>query len=350
MEFFVDRENIARIRACHGLVSSPIGSDHCTVSSARRRHPLRVSIIAIFALIFASGLRLSLNDGRLQLSLPMAQANNIQYAYDALGRIVQAIDTTAGESVEYTYDAAGNITSQTATSLSALSVGYFSSQGSAGSQLTIDGTGFSINPSTDTVTINGVVAAVVSATQTQLVVTIPAGATSGPISVQVGTSVATTVGNFTVTASPLQPTITALFPPAAPAGTAMTIGGTNFASIPSDNSVLFDVSLAQITPSTSTSTKIIATVPANAGSGKVQVITSRGVAISPMDFIVVPSGYSASSIGSTGRLPTNGSAATIVLPTASHISIQLFDRTAGQYFPYPSIRISSSSAMVKSHG
>jgi YD repeat-containing protein len=339
------RENIAGNCVRHGRVSSRIGSSRFVVSSAHRQHPVRAAVIAVLALIFVSGLHLSSHNGRLQLSIPAACANNIQYAYDALGRIVQAIDTTAGESVAYTYDAAGNITSQTATSLSTLSVGYFPSQGSSGASLTIDGTGFSTNPSANTVTINGVAATVVSATQTQLVITIPAGVTSGPITVQVGAASATTVGSFTATASLLQPTITAFFPSVAAPGTAITIGGTNFATIPSDNSVLFNGSIAQVSASTRTTVSVI--VPTSAGSGKVQVITPRGVAVSPTDFIVIPSGYSTSNIGSTGRLPTDGSAATIALPTAGRISVQLFDGTAGQYLTLGVGSTSLASATIK---
>src|SRR5262249_7569399 len=64
--------------------------------------------------------------------------------------------------------------------------------------VTISGQGFSPNLSSNAVKMNGVTATVISATATTLVVTIPAAATSGPISVTVGTQTATSSINFTL--------------------------------------------------------------------------------------------------------------------------------------------------------
>ena len=99
---------------------------------------------------------------------PVAHADSISYAYDAVGRLIQATDSTTQQAIIYTYDSVGNIVSEQAVSLTTLAVSGFSAdQGAPGSQITIDGTGFS---SSSTVTINGVAATVVSATSTQLVV------------------------------------------------------------------------------------------------------------------------------------------------------------------------------------
>jgi sugar lactone lactonase YvrE len=68
--------------------------------------------------------------------------------------------------------------------------GISPTEGPLGTQVTITGTGFSIQPTADTVYFNGKQATVTSATATQLVVTVPAQAGSGIVTVTAnGTSV-----------------------------------------------------------------------------------------------------------------------------------------------------------------
>ena len=68
--------------------------------------------------------------------------------------------------------------------------GISPTEGPLGTQVTITGTGFSTQPSADTVYFNGKQAVVTSATATQLVVTVPAQAGTGIVSVSTnGTSV-----------------------------------------------------------------------------------------------------------------------------------------------------------------
>src|SRR5207245_2520855 len=71
-------------------------------------------------------------------------------------------------------------------------------QAGPGTTLTIQGQGFSTTPSANTVRINGIVATVLSATANTLVVTVPSGATSGTISITVGTTTANSGTAFTV--------------------------------------------------------------------------------------------------------------------------------------------------------
>jgi YD repeat-containing protein len=330
----------------HRLDFSRTESDIRLVPLANRLKWRRASVTTVLALIFWSGLHLSSQNGEVRLSPSIAQANDIRYAYDELGRLVQATDATAGQSVQYTYDAVGNITSQIAVSLSILSVSYFSpQQGPAGATITISGTGFSATSSNNSVTFNGVAAVVQTATQTQLAVVVPTAATSGPITVQVGASSVTTVASFTVTPSGTGPTITSLFPTIGSVGSVVTIVGTNFDPLPGNDSVVFDSTLA--TTSASTLTTIATSVPPSAGSGKVQVTTPRGVAISPMDFVVVPAGYAATSIGGTGRLPTDGSSTNLSLPTASKINVELFDASAGDLLTIGITSLSFTTVTLK---
>ncbi|WP_266368982.1 IPT/TIG domain-containing protein [Tellurirhabdus rosea] len=74
-----------------------------------------------------------------------------------------------------------------------------------GSTVTITGTQFSTTPESNTVTFSGNVrAAVQSATATQLVVTVPAGAQNGPISVTSGGATVQSATAFSISARPVQ--------------------------------------------------------------------------------------------------------------------------------------------------
>lgn len=194
-------------------------------------------------------------------------------------------------------------------------------------------------------TFNGVSAPVLSATQTQLTVTVPSSATSGAIGITVGSASATSSGSFTVTAVGDGPVITGLDPAVGTAGQLVTITGTGFESQPVDNRVRFDATSAQVTDSTSTA--ITTSVPVGSNSGKVRLTTPRGVAISPMDFIVVPSGYSAGSIGTTGRIPTDGSTTAVSMPAANHIGVELFDGRVGDLLTIGVGSTTLASATIK---
>ena len=70
--------------------------------------------------------------------------------------------------------------------------------GLIGTTVTITGTNFSTTPSGNTVAFNGIAATVVSSTTTQIVTTVPPGATTGPITVTVQGISVTTTTNFTM--------------------------------------------------------------------------------------------------------------------------------------------------------
>ncbi|GAB3724235.1 IPT/TIG domain-containing protein [Spirosoma lituiforme] len=74
-----------------------------------------------------------------------------------------------------------------------------------GSTIVITGTNFSTDPASNTVTIGGVTATVVSASSTQLVVVVPTGAASGPVSVTAGGQTAQSQATFTVAIPSLKP-------------------------------------------------------------------------------------------------------------------------------------------------
>ena len=136
--------------------------------------------------------------------------SNVQYVYDALGRLTQVIDPS-GSVATYNYDAVGNLLSITRSTTSPSSLAIFSfspAQGGVGQTVTIQGQNFSATPGSNTVKFNGTTATVTAATTSQLTTTVPTAATTGAISVTVGTSTATSSSNFTVLAVPVIASVT----------------------------------------------------------------------------------------------------------------------------------------------
>ncbi|MCA1614546.1 MAG: Ig-like domain-containing protein [Acidobacteria bacterium] len=135
-----------------------------------------------------------------------AQAQTtFQNFYDDTGQLIKVIDS-AGNVVEYVYDAAGNIVEVKRSRLStpgALAILSFSPQrGGVGASVTIQGQGFGQTPSGNEVRFNGVPATVTSVAGGTLAVTVPAGATTGFISVKVGGVTAESGSPFTVVGTP----------------------------------------------------------------------------------------------------------------------------------------------------
>ena len=155
--------------------------------------------------------------------------------------------------------------------------GFAPASGLPGSSVTING----MNLSTVTaVAFNGETAvsfAAVSATQIAAVV--PAGATTGKITVTTLGGVAESAGNFTVI---LPPTISGFSPTSGPVGTSVTITGSAFSGA---TAVTFNsVNAASFT--VNSATQITSIVPTGATTGKVAVTTPGGTATSAADFTV----------------------------------------------------------------
>lgn len=138
--------------------------------------------------------------------VPAAEPIAFQYFYDDLGQLSKVIDS-AGNELDYTYDAVGNIvqiTRGTAPPPGTLAIfGFTPQQGGIGETVTIQGQGFSPTPGADTVQFNGTPATATSATGATLIVTVPDGATTGPISVTVGAATVQSASDFTVIPLPV---------------------------------------------------------------------------------------------------------------------------------------------------
>lgn len=150
-----------------------------------------------------------------------------------------------------------------------------------GATVTITGTNFIATAAQNIVSFNGTAATVISATETSLVVTVPEGAATGPISVTVDGTKVTSSASFT----PLTTSITAFSPESGVAGTAVTISGTNFSSTVAENIVEFNGVQAEVTDASATELTVI--VPAAATDGKITVSIHGKVTTSADEFTIL---------------------------------------------------------------
>jgi len=235
----------------------------------------------------------------------------------------------ASNVVQYTYDAAGNIVALQRVNPAPITIsGFAPATGPIGTAVTITGTGYSPTTATNAVTFNGVAATVVAASGTALTVAVPASATTGRIGVTVAGNTATSAQDFVVVV-PGVPTITGFTPAAGPAGTALTVTGTNFNSAPGATMVRLNQNPA--TTTLVTTTQLAFAVPAATGSGRIRVTTSAGSAVSLADFVVPPGTIAAGDIIATTRLVANGPAQSIGLYATGKYGVVLFDGSAGDW-------------------
>jgi hypothetical protein len=149
-------------------------------------------------------------------------------------------------------------------------------RGPVGTSVTINGTNFA---GATAVTFNTVSASFTVTSTTAIQATVPAGATTGPLSVTTPGGTATSASAFTVVTAP---TITGFTPTSGPLGTSVTISGTNFIGA---TAVTFNAVSASFTVTSATA--IQATVPAGATTGPLSVTTPGGTAVSANNFTVV---------------------------------------------------------------
>jgi gliding motility-associated-like protein len=157
--------------------------------------------------------------------------------------------------------------------------------GNEGISVTITGENFGATASANIVKFNGTTATINTASTTQLEVTVPTGATTGKITVEVNGKTATSATDFVITTNNTDPVVTDFDPKAGVIGTEVTITGANFDPIAANNKVKFNGTVATV--SSATSTEIKTTVPTGATTGKITVEVGGKVASSSADFTVV---------------------------------------------------------------
>ena len=195
---------------------------------------------------------LSWSDTQIELTVPAGATT---------GNIVVTVDGVASNGVSFTVG-----TMPVIFSLSEVT-------GAVDTSLTITGVNFGAK--TSTVTFNGTPGTPSKWDDTQIVVTVPSGATTGNVVVTVG-GVASNGVSFAVDTTPA---IIALSQVAAPVGALLTITGVHFGATQSTSTVAFNGTLA--TPTSWSDTQITVTVPAGATSGNITVTVGSLIAIDP---------------------------------------------------------------------
>ena len=204
---------------------------------------------------------------------------------------------TSGKIVVAT--AAGTATSAANFTVASQIAAFSPTSGAPGTSVTITGAAFTgvtsvkFNGLTATFTVNG---------STQITATVPANATTGPISVTTPSGTATSAASFTVA-----PRITGFTPASGAVGASVVINGANLTGA---TAVKFNGTSAAFT--VNSAIKITATVPAGATSGPISVTTAAGTATSTANFSM------ASQIAAVS--PTSGAPGTSVTITGANLT------------------------------
>lgn len=252
--------------------------------------------------------------------LPAAAA--IQYFYDDIGRLVLVVNHD-GSAITYEHDANGNLTATTHWAGSTPIVATFSpAAGIAGAQVTVSGSAFDPTPANNAVTIGGVSASVVSASETALVVTVPSGASTGPVAVTVAGETGTSAQSFTVWV----PTISSVSPLIVDPGATVTLTGWNLNLAPGSTSVSVLGNSATIT---SISNSQISFDAPTMGIGPVTVSTSYGQAVSSDTLVIIPSAIGSENIEQYESTEFGASTVNLSVSQSSQYGVIEFDAVAG---------------------
>lgn len=133
------------------------------------------------------------------------RSDQAQYFYDELGRLIGVVDGSGNVAV-YNYDEVGNLLSIDQFTAGPTGIGIFllaPSSSKVDDEVQIQGFGFSPNPTDNQVAFSGTAATVVSSTATTIVATVPAGATTGPVTVTNTNGTAASPKDFVVLVPPI---------------------------------------------------------------------------------------------------------------------------------------------------
>ena len=195
------------------------------------------------------------------------------------------------------YEFALQAGSSTAPSISS----FTPTSGLVGTAVTIFGVRFS---GAAAVAFNGMSAAFTLVSDTQIDTTVPAGATTGRISVTTPEGTGNSAADFGVIVAP---TISAFTPANGPVGATVTVTGAGF--IGTTQVAFGGVNATSFT--VNSNTQITATVPVGAQTGKISVTNAAGSASSASDFVIVVAPTIASFT------PTSGKKGTVVTITGT---------------------------------
>jgi hypothetical protein len=166
----------------------------------------------------------------------------------------------------------------TASAVSPTVDSFDPTSGPVGTEVTITGSSFT---GTTAVEFNGTAASFMIDSDAQITATVPAGATTGPITVTNADGPGSSAANFTVTPTPTPPNIASFFPRRGPIGTRVTINGANLDDVNRVRLHRKNVSFSILSP-----TRIRFRVPPGARSGRIDVRSPDGSDTSNGRFIV----------------------------------------------------------------
>lgn len=170
--------------------------------------------------------------------------------------------------------------------------------GGKDTRVVISGEGFEQLTTQNIVEFNGKKALVVESTPERLVVKVPEGVTTGPLSVNINNQ-KTTGPSFTVVDKPIIQTVTPL---SGPKGAQMTISGSLFSKELDENQVYINNILIPLTSANESELKL--TVPGGTGSGVIRVVVNDQVSNGPQ--------FKDQNLGITAMTPDNGLTGTSV--------------------------------------
>jgi hypothetical protein len=161
--------------------------------------------------------------------------------------------------------------------------GFSPASGAVGTSVTITGFNFNVSPGLQ-VRFNGTLATVTANTDNSITVTVPTGATTGPITVTNGAGTATSTAGFIVPGG--LPTITSFTPNNGSIGNTVTITGTNLLPLTNARFTAAFGPFANATVISNNGITLVVTVPNNAATGPLTVVTAAGTATSTASFTV----------------------------------------------------------------
>lgn len=281
----------------------------------------------------------------LLLMLFAVAAQATSYVYDANGRLV-VVTNDEGESARYVYDVMGNIIRIERIEASELRIFALTpTHGTVDSLVSIRGQGFNSAPSNNTVSFNGAAATVISATANELKVTVPYGATTGPVTVTVGARSATSDTPFTIDDTGLPPSVGTVTPDVAVVGNSLGVGGSHLYPIPGKTSLRLGGRSLDIGQG-STNAGLNAVLPLSASSGRVSVQTPYGVAESVQTILVVPSGVDPASVTSRSVTTLDTSSGHVDLANGNTYGAVMFDSQGTSWISLQLSNVTGSSGNI----
>jgi len=266
------------------------------------------------------------------------------YVYDANGRVV-AVTQGNGASAQYTYDSVGNIVQIGQVAAGQIAIFAFTpSHGSAGTSVTIYGQGFSATAASNLVKFSGTAATVSSATATQLITKVPAGASTGVISVTVAGQTATSSTPFVVDDTGAPPTIIQFSPSVVAVGSTVTVTGTHLDPPTGTTKAFVAGTPASVVSASDSQLQFL--VPTGAGSGYVEVQTLYGQAQSASQILVVPSGITPTQVTSRSIASAGGAAVNISIAQGGQTAALSFQGTSGAWLSLQSSAITTTANAI----